>query len=370
MNDSGNSPIKVLIVDDSPFVRKALARIMDSADDIEVVACAASSEEALAALEARHPDVVTLDVLMPGADGLETLRQIMTRRPVPVVMVSALTTSDAPASVEALSMGAIDVVAKPMLYPNMNIPAIGEELLGKVRMAAGVDASRLTKVTDNGLAQGARHTSAGPQYPAAAAADSVVVVGCSTGGPPALVTLLSSLPTDFPFPLLIVQHMPRRFTAALAKRLDGLCALEVKEAADGDLIRRGRVLVARAGEQMHVVMAPDGSRIVRLDRRPHDTAHLPSVDVTMSDAASTYGPGSIAVLLTGMGTDGAAGMQAVEAAGGTTIAESERTAVVWGMPRAAIEAGNASRVLDLGDVAQSLCELAFSAANDDQTMKG
>ncbi len=360
MNATADLVIRVLVVDDSPFVRKALTRILNAAPDIQVVASAASSEEALAAVALHRPDVITLDVLMPGADGLETLRRIMSESPLPVVMVSALTTSNAHESVEALSIGAIDVVAKPTLYPNMNIPAIGEELLDKVRIAAGVDPSHFAS-------RAAERPHAAPPKPhhsgsCPSQGDSLVVIGCSTGGPPALASILSSLPGDFPLPILVVQHMPRRFTTELARRLNGLSELAVKEAADGDVIRPGRVLVARAGEQMHVVQTGDGTRIVRLDRRPPDTVHMPSVDVTMSDAAAVYGAGTLAVLLTGMGADGADGMRLVKDAGGITIAESQRTAIVWGMPKAAIEQGCVDHVLDLSAVAESLCALAADLA--------
>lgn len=349
-----NSKIHVLVVDDSAFMRKAIVRMLSTADDIEVVGIARSGQEAIDLAARLHPDVVTLDVMMPDINGIEVLRRIMANRPTPVLMLSRLTTEGAATTLEALEAGAIDVIDKPADLMYMNVFQISETLIRKVRTAAGVDPRRL---------RDSAHEAGGDALVAAAASETgddrgrgacvsdfdVVVIGTSTGGPPALQRVLSAIPSWFPCAIVVVQHMPPGFTEALAERLDRYCPLPVRHARTGDIIQCGRVLVAPSGWQFHFDRRPKAVTVL-LDKRPRDTTHMPSVDVTMESAAQVYGERALGVLLTGMGSDGAQGMVAMRKCGGRTIAEAESSAIIWGMPRAAIEAGGASEVHDLHDI--------------------
>lgn len=347
MNGSGS--IRVLVVDDSTFMRRSITRMLSAEDDIDVVGAAASAEEALSLVRELEPDVVTLDVVMPGMDGLQMLGRLMAVRPTPVIMVSELTAEDATVTLECLEAGAVDVVKKPGVYTNMNMPSIASELCDKVRIAAGVDVRVLTPEPAHEVAAASEPVS----VRAAASSVEAVVIGCSTGGPSALQRLLPALPSDLPVPVVVVQHMPHGFTEALATRLDALCPLKVSEARDGDVLRPGRVLVARAGRQLRLERR--GERVVgRLRATPSDTPHLPSIDVTMSDAAEVYGARSIGVVLTGMGDDGASGLLAMRSRGAFTIAEARSSAVVYGMPKVAARMDAACEVLDLSLIAHRL----------------
>ena len=343
---STRSRIRVLVVDDSPFMRKAIQRMLEAADDIEVVATAASGEEAIEAIARVQPDVVTLDVVLPGVDGIGVLERIMRSHPLPVLMLSSLTTHDAETTLVALEKGAVDVVAKPVGYTHMDMPLIAEELLAKVRTAAGVNPLMLRPRHERSAGAPVRDA---PAPPTAAGPVEALVVGASTGGPPALSMLVSSLPADFPAPVLLVQHMPVGFTATFAERLDKYAALRVTEAADGDIFAPGRIFVARSGK--HIQFARRGDRIVlKLGLTPAGLTHMPSIDVAMGSAADAFGNRAIGVLLTGMGDDGARGLLRMRESGAYTIAESEASAVIWGMPRVAAELGAASHVAALQDI--------------------
>jgi two-component system chemotaxis response regulator CheB len=333
-------------VDDSPFMRKAIQRMLGAADDIEVIGTAATGEEALEALDTLDPHVVTLDVVLPGADGITVLERIMARHPLPVLMLSSLTTRDAETTLIALEKGAVDVVAKPVGYTHMDMPLIAEELISKVRSAAGVDAAMLQMRHQPAVPAPRSETLAPPvaTWPVEA-----LVVGASTGGPPALSMLVAALPADFPVPVLLVQHMPVGFTATFAERLDKTSELHVSEVADGDVFEAGRVFVARSGK--HVQFTRRGGRIVlRLTLSPAGLTHMPSVDVAMGSAADVFGSNAIGVLLTGMGEDGARGLLKMRERGAYTIAESGKSAVIWGMPRVAAEIGAAAQVAALRDI--------------------
>ena len=342
-----DNPIRVLIVDDSPLVRRAIERLLDADPGVSVVGTAADGLEALAKVRALHPDVVTLDVLMPRLDGLKVLACLMRESPVRVLMLSSLTHEGAEETLRALDLGAVDFIDKTALLVSGEPEAAGRELLGKIHTAAGVDPAR-------------RERSAVPSAgtPAAAAllqpcgAD-IVVIGASTGGPPALQALIPALPADFAAGVVVVQHIPAGFTQALAGRLDGASALSVRVAAMGDPVRPGEVLIAPADRHLTFTQLGDDLRVV-LDAEPSQTLHRPSVDVTMHAAAQLRGRRSAGVLLTGMGTDGAWGMWAIRARGGWTIAESEESCVVYGMPGAAVELGAAAEVLPLGKIAARL----------------
>jgi two-component system chemotaxis response regulator CheB len=263
--------------------------------------------------------------------------------PLPVLMLSTLTTSDADTTLAALEKGAVDVVSKPAGLTHMNMPTISGELIGKVRAAAAVDVTTLARTDEPGVAAEGL-AAAPPATPLEA-----VVIGASTGGPPAVGMLLSVLPRDFPAPVLVIQHMPVGFTSALAERTARTSALPVAEASDGDIFEPGRLFIARSGQ--HVRFQRRRSRVsLRLDRRPGGTTHTPSIDVTMASAAEVFGERAMGILLTGMGDDGARGLLAMREAGAYTVAEAESSSVVWGMPRVAAEIGAAETVADLTEI--------------------
>ena len=359
-------PVRVLVVDDSPFMRKAIGRMLSAVPGIEVVALAASGREAVECLERLAPDVVTLDVVMPGMDGVQTLEHIMRVHPVPVIMVSSLTRENAEVTLSALEAGAVDFVEKPSGMPNMNMPTIAGDLARKILAVASVDLGRIAEARHSEPALTPQSASPAPtpslaEQPAAQPAADIVVIGCSTGGPPALQRLLTALPSDFPVPVVVVQHMPEGFTAALAERLDRNCQLEVREVRDQDLVRPGRILIAKSGRQLH--FARRGERVVtRLDLTPSDTPHTPSIDVAMNSAAEVYGSRTLATLLTGMGADGARGMVAVRGAGGMTLAEAESSAVIFGMPKVAAELGGVEEMLDLSQIASRIVARSLGQA--------
>jgi two-component system chemotaxis response regulator CheB len=328
--------IRVLVVDDSAFVRKAVKRMLGATGDIEVVGFAADGEEGLEKARELQPDVVTLDVKMPRLGGLETLERLMAERPVPVLLMSTLTQEGAEVTLRGLELGAMDFVDKSSVQP-MNMLSLAEELIAKIRALGG-----------------ARVRARPMPVPAAEARDApraeCVVVAASTGGPTALQSVMAGLPAGFPAAVLIVQHIPRGFTKSLAERLDARSAIPVREARDGEAVAPGMVLVAPAGIHTKVARR-QGAVSVVLDEEPRGALHRPSADVLMASAAEVYGPLSVGVVLTGMGADGTEGLRAIREKGGLTLAESEETCVIYGMPKAAIDAGVVHRAVPLERVA-------------------
>jgi len=334
--------IRVLVVDDSAFMRKALERMLSSDPMIKVVDTASDGIEGYDKTMALRPDVVTLDVRMPGMDGLTALGRIMADCPTPVLMLSSLTSEGGEVTLRALDMGAVDFIDKSSARSAMDILSIAGELIMKVKAVAGVDVSKMVRMEDVGR----EPVTPLPSVPMAKGRFDAVSIGTSTGGPPALQLILSSVPSDFPVPILVVQHMPLGFTSSLAKRLDGLSNLEVSEAGDGDLALPGRCLIAPSGLHMSL---DDGSQglHVRLSSSPDGLLHRPSVDVMMESVAKVLGRRSVGVILTGMGSDGAKGIRAIHDAGGRTMAQDESTCVVYGMPKVAVELGGVDRSLPL-----------------------
>jgi two-component system, chemotaxis family, protein-glutamate methylesterase/glutaminase len=335
--------IRVLIVDDSAFVRKALSRMLGGADDIEVVGTAVDGQDGVEKVLALRPDVVTLDVKMPRLDGLEALRRIMAECPTAVLLLSSLTGEGADVTLRGLDLGALDFVDKSSVEGHMNLLALADELLEKVR----------------GLAKAQRRAPVAPpatQLPLpefARQRAELVVIGTSTGGPAALQTVIPALPADLSVPVLVVQHMPIGFTRSLAERLDQRSDLMVREARDGEPLVPGRVLIAPAGRHLKLHRIQGEARVL-LDYEPLEALHRPSVDVLMQSAARTFGGAVLGVVLTGMGADGVEGLRAIRAAGGRTLAESEDTCVIYGMPKAAIEAGVVHRVAALDRIADEI----------------
>jgi two-component system chemotaxis response regulator CheB len=350
--------IKVLVVDDSALMRKLLARILADGEEFEL-AFAISGEDALAKLKDFDADVITLDIHMPRMDGLACLDRIMLERPKPVVMVSSLTAQDADATLEAFRLGAVDFVAKPEGAMSLYIDELAPEVLGKIRAAAGARLKQTHRLRERvrhrmGISAPIRHAS--PDV-ARATGGGLVLVGVSTGGPPALEVLLGALPADFPWPVLIAQHMPASFTGPLARRLDGLSAITVMEVCKPTLLKPGCAYIGQGGTDLVVGNRPAGLIATSAKADPDYLWH-PSADRLVRSAMEHVAPGQlIGVLMTGMGVDGAQAMTALRGQGGKTIAEAEESAVVWGMPGELVRAGGADWILPLSGIAERLCKL-------------
>jgi two-component system chemotaxis response regulator CheB len=357
-NAESTGKVRLLVVDDSAFVRKALIRIFTGHPDIQVVDVASDGEMAISLAKRTKPDVITLDVRMPVLDGLSALQRIMAECPVPVVMLSSLTDKGGENTLRALELGAVDYVDKSAMGGPMDISSLAGELTIKILTAAQVDIGKLQRMPMG------RQTAV--QKPVdrlkKGGLAELVLIGSSTGGPQALRQVLSRVPADFPCPILVVQHMTPGFTASLSERLDGTCAIHVKETVDGEKLIPGTAYIAPAG--LHLKVGKNGFDITALlEHSPHDSIHRPSVDVLFESAAAACGAGCVAFVLTGMGKDGALGAEAVKRRGGKVFVESEETAIVHGMPKAVAEAVEVDGVLPLYDMADALikCGTTYSA---------
>lgn len=361
--------IRVLVVDDSMFMRKAIKRMLSLADDIEVVDTAADGSEALQKIALLRPDLVTLDVKMPGMDGIAALERIMHESPTPVLMLSSITQEGADVTLRALDLGAVDFFDKSRAESTMDITLLAQELINKVRAIAGVDVEKVkTRGLDAAPNPGNAAAVTAASVPKSERVD-VVAIGTSTGGPPALHILIPQLPENFPSGVVVVQHMPPGFTRPLAERLNTQSRLQVSEAAEGDVVEAGHVLIAPAGQHLRLVKR-SGRYLVRLDSEPADSLHRPSVDVMMDSAAAACGGKCLGVLLTGMGSDGMRGMRSIKEAGGRTLAESEATCIVFGMPKSAIEGGVVDGVFPIHDMAQAILkEVSGPVAEGQQKFK-
>ena len=340
--------VRVLVVDDSAFMRRVIADAIASQPDMEVAGVAHNGLDALLKVEQLQPDVVTLDVEMPDMDGLTALRHLMARYPRPVVMLSSQTQHGAITTLRALSIGAVDFVAKPSGAISLDFSRVREELLQKIRGAA-LARIRAQVASTRRPPDATRVPRA--KYPGAF--EHLVVIGCSTGGPRALAALVPELPAEAPTAYLIVQHMPAGFTRSLAERLDASGPIAVREAVAGDRLEGGTALVAPG--DYHLRLSPSGA--VELDQAARVHGVRPSVDVALESVSERFGSKTVAVILTGMGQDGAAGAAVVRQAGGYVLAEDESTCVVWGMPRAVVERGLAHRVAPLDGVAEAIASI-------------
>ena len=341
---------RVLVVDDSAFMRRQLTEIIESDPALKVVGIARNGQEAVDKVKELKPDVVTLDINMPVMDGLTALTYIMMEQPTPCLMISSLTQEGALATFEALELGAVDYVPKPSGTISKDIRVEAEEIVYKVRAAAR---ARLRRNHVRPRSRVGKERSSASVPRAAASVDGIVAIGVSTGGPQTLLEILPQLPADLPVPVVLVQHMPPSFTGALAKRLDDACALRVKEAEHNEPLLSGFVYVAPGGYHMTLRQgALKRGPVIQLSDNSKGLTFCPSVDMLFESVARLFGPRAVGVLLTGMGSDGADGMVKIKSAGGFTIAESEETAVVFGMPREAIERGGAQVVAparEIGD---------------------
>jgi two-component system, chemotaxis family, protein-glutamate methylesterase/glutaminase len=352
--------LRVLVVDDSALMRKLIPSIIEQDSSIEVVGTAMDGNFALKKIEELNPDVVTLDLEMPGLNGIDTLKQIMRRWHLPVIVVSSHSTAGASITLKALSLGAFDFVAKPKDV-SARMPEIAKELIKKVRAAAqsgGVRAEFLPGETANLPFSKLRPVA--PTH--------IVAIGVSTGGPNALQYLFSKLPSDFFGSILVVQHMPDGFTELFAKRLDETCPIRVKEAQSGDLLVAGRALICPGNKHMKVKKLPLGNVAVLNEDAPVN-GHRPSVDVLFHSVAAEFGPQAMGVLMTGMGEDGAVGLGEIRSAGGFTVAQSQETCVVYGMPKAAIERGYAMQIADLQQIPNILQEHCSPTRSDSTESK-
>jgi two-component system chemotaxis response regulator CheB len=352
--------IRVLVVDDSALMRKLIPETLRRDPSIEVVGTAMDGLIGLKRIEDLHPDVVTLDLEMPRMDGMEMLRQITRKQRIPVIVFGARSEQGADSALRALSYGAFDVVTKPQEAASGNLEQVASELASRIKAAAKAGAPKMVAVQD-----ASQHQTPKPLLPPRRASR-VVGVGVSTGGPAALEYLFSQLPSNFSGCLLVVQHMPEGFTERFARRLNDSSLIEVKEARSGDLLLAGRALICPGNRHLRVRCMDRGDVAMVVDAAPVN-GHKPSVDVLFQSLAQEFRGNAAAVLMTGMGEDGVAGMGAIRAAGGYTVAQSPETCVVDSMPRAAIDRRFALRVVPLDQLAgalQAICEPGEASASE------
>ncbi|MFW9875241.1 MAG: chemotaxis response regulator protein-glutamate methylesterase [Candidatus Thorarchaeota archaeon] len=336
--------IGVLVVDDSLVMRQLLKEILEKDPDINVIETAKNGVEAVIKTIELQPNVVTLDIEMPKMDGLTALQYIMNEKPVPVIMLSAMNKRQADIVIKALEMGAVDFIAKTSGTLSLDIEKVREEIIMKVKNAAKIEVKRISpKSFEKVLVSNFKIKSGQTR---------IITIGASTGGPNALLEVLSSLPRDLPASVLIVQHMPEGFTQSLAERLNWQTSLEVKEAKNGDKIEPGIVYIAPGNMHMQV----EGNKI-HLSNGVKVNYTRPSIDVLMESVAKQYGPNAIGVLMTGMGSDGANGMKVIKDNSGRTIAQNKDTCTVFGMPKAAIDMKAADKVLPLQKIARELIKM-------------
>ena len=347
--------IRALVVDDSAFVRKVVSQMLARSPDIEVVGTARDGVDALEMVERFKPDVVTLDLVMPRMNGVEFLREQGSRHPVPVVICS-IAHETGEMALDAFEAGAVDFVRKPTALATDRVYEIADELIAKVIAASEASlraALPPAPIATLSLSQSRRSGSVS----GAEATAEIVVIGLSTGGPQALRHLIPSLPVDFPVPIAIVLHMPVGYTKMYAERLNEISALEVVEVEEGEPLRPGVAWLAPAGQ--HLTFLRDSAGVVRahLDLRPLDTQHRPAVDVLFRSAADVFGAGVLGVVMTGMGADGTVGAGEIKARGGRVITEAASSCVVYGMPRAVVEAGLSDRSAPLNTLAEAIMEM-------------
>ncbi|HYH05023.1 MAG TPA: chemotaxis response regulator protein-glutamate methylesterase [Bacillota bacterium] len=340
-------PIRVLIVDDSAFMRQIFFRMMSNDPELMVVGTARDGLDALKKIEHFKPDVVTLDVAMPNMDGLECLAKLMAENPLPVIMVSSLTIEGAEPTIRALELGALDYVTKSSATRLEDMDGIQQELIQKIKVAAGVKVSRLERPEPIKLAETKARKIPEPVFAQEIDLE-LLAIGSSTGGPKALYYLLPLFPKTFPLGIVVAQHMPKDFTGVFAKRLNALCQLEVAEAKHGDKVEPGKILIAPSGYQSRVVKQGN-SLVVHIFDQP-EFLYKPSVDNLFHSLAEATKGKVLSIILTGMGSDGAAGMKKLRDLGARTIAEAEESCVVFGMPRVAIELGGAEYVESLPNI--------------------
>lgn len=346
-------PIKVLIVDDSALVRQVLKGIIDEAEGIMCVGAARDAFEARDKVNELAPDVITLDIEMPRMDGLTFLQKLMRARPTPVVMISTLTEKGAEATLRAMELGAVDFIAKPKLDVKTGLGTYESDIIRAIESAshARIKTSRSVVSPRKGQIE---------ELAAVAGTEKIIAIGASTGGTEAIKAVLEPLPANMPA-ILITQHMPGGFTHSYAARLDGLCAMTVKEAEDGERVIPGRAYLAPG--DWHLEVGRSGANyVLHLSQEPPVNRHRPAVDVMFASLARSAKKNVVAVLLTGMGRDGAAGMQQLQESGALTVAQDEETSLVYGMPKAAVDIGAADEIVALDKISEFLVDWARKTA--------
>ncbi len=357
--------INIVIVDDSAFMRKALQIMMESDPEIKVVGMARDGMEGVEMVKKFRPDCVTMDIEMPRMNGLEALDIIMQEMPTPVLVVSSFTTEGAAVTLEALDKGAMDFIPKTQSFVAIDITKIKEDLIQKVKSIVrqrptqkrafmeALERRRERKKSLDEVSERKRPSIperlAGRKY-------SVVAIGVSTGGPPVVQHILEHLPADFPVGVVVAQHMPEAFTKPFADRINRTSSLEVKEAEPGDRVKKGVALIGRGGKHM-VLERQKVQVVVDLTTKPDDLLYFPSVDVLFSSTAKTFGSQTLGIILTGMGHDGLQGLKEVNARGGTIVAQNEESCVVYGMPKAAVDAGITDMIADAADMPNVIQQL-------------
>jgi len=353
-----NNPnlIKVLVVDDSAYVRKVIKKMLSTSPFIEVVGIAHDGEDALEQVAKHNPDVVTLDLIMPGIDGIEFIRQQMLRKVIPIVIVS-IADEGGKKVLDALDAGAVDFIHKPTALATDKIFEIQDDLIQKVKKAAKLPLNpyppALNSFTPDVKPSVSINPSTTPRF-------DIVLIGISTGGPQALTYLIPQFPENFPVPIAVVLHMPKGYTKLYAERLNHYCSLDVIEAHTGDLVCPGRVLIATAGYHLAFDRNREGQVVAKQQSKPFDLPHRPSVDVLFQSGAQVYGDRTLGVVMTGMGSDGKQGSAQIKSHGGMIITESESSCVVYGMPRSVVEGGLSDRSVSLKSMADAINELLFS----------
>jgi two-component system, chemotaxis family, protein-glutamate methylesterase/glutaminase len=347
--------MRVLVTDDSAFMRRAVSTMLKSDPDIEVVGVAHNGKEAVDLAKKLKPDVITLDIEMPVMDGLTALRHIMRTVPTQVLMLSSLTTEGSTASLQALKLGAADVLAKDQSQFSMNMSKLQEKLVKIVKALAQSNPHR--------PGAGAVKAAASVLVPAFRSTQfDLVCIGSSTGGPPVLETILGALPGNFKPPVVVAQHMPEIFTRSMAERLGKMCALGVVHVENREPIEPGNIYLARGGRHMHVQKLSSGKLEAKISDEPASAIYRPSVDALLSSAAKATGARTLGIVLTGIGADGLEGGKELHAAGGTLLAQNQETCVVYGMPKSVAEAGITAASLAPTDIAKSLSGLTSSAS--------
>jgi two-component system, chemotaxis family, protein-glutamate methylesterase/glutaminase len=343
--------VKVLIVDDSAFMRNALTSMLSSDPEIKIIGTAKDGMEAVEKVQLLKPDLVTMDVEMPKMDGLTALKHIMERTPVPVIMVSSITTDGAKTTLDALDLGAADFIPKNLSELSVNIVKIREILINKVKSIArkGIVRRRVSGGILQKPIEVPKH--AGVNITGERRI-SIVSIGTSTGGPKALQEVISRIPKDFPVPIVIAQHMPPNFTKPFAERLNQLSQIAVKEAEEGDVLKPGMAFVAPGSGNMRVVRKRGIETVLNISEwRQEEFLYRPSVDALMLSVAEWFPGRALGVILTGMGNDGLKGLTALKRTGGRIFAQNEETCVVYGMPKAVVDAGLADKILAIGEIA-------------------
>jgi len=342
--------LRVVVVDDSAYVRKVVREILSRSPFVEVVGTARDGREALDLVEQLDPDVVTCDLIMPELDGVGFVREQMQRRPVPIIIMS-VAKETAEATLTALDAGAVDFVQKPTALASEKIFEVSAELIEKVKAAGNISLNRISARPPV-----LSPVISGPRISGSHSVD-IVVLGISTGGPQALKRLIPQLPEDFPVPVVMVMHMPVGYTEMYAAKLNEQSQLEVKEAAEGDEIKPGRVFLAAAGHHLTLKRDMSGKVVTHLDAKPFGMLHRPSVDVLFKSAAEVYGSRILGVVMTGMGSDGKQGAAWIKSQGGLVFTEAESSCVVYGMPSVVMEAGLSDKSVPLDDMARAIMEV-------------